>query len=84
VARSRYDWTGFALHLILGAMLGAVFGLGFRLMRFAIPLELPAFLSARSTWAEVLGWAIFLGVLGGIFRNKLWFWLMRGHRWSRD
>ena len=80
----RYDWVGFALHFTFGACLGALIGLGLHLSGPTTPLWLPGFLSERSTWADVIGSALVLGVLGGLLRDRLWLGWLQWRPWSRD
>jgi hypothetical protein len=81
--REGYDWAGFWLHFALGAIIGALIGLGLSLTPLSFPLFALSFLTHDATIANVVFSAVVVGCLGGLLRDRLWYAWMNWRRWSR-
>lgn len=78
-----YDWAGFCLHFIIGAIIGGLIGLGLSLTPLSLPLFVLSFLTHDTTVANVVFSGLVVGCLGGLLRDRLWYAWMNWHRWSR-
>jgi membrane protein DedA with SNARE-associated domain len=86
MSRPPYDWSGFLMHFTLGAFIGALIGLGLNLFYLTpghIPILLLAFLTNDARVADVVFWALVIGCVGGIYRDRFWFWWLTRRYWPR-
>ena len=58
--RRTIDWAGVAVHAAFGAILGSLLGLFW------------AYQGVSFSWRPIIGCALAMGVLGGVFGDAFW------------